>query len=586
MKRTKIMKKMRKADLSLFKKIREDNTNTNTNIQTQARTPSYIDKNDSPDSNIKSINKGSVFSKTTLNQYKNLRYSRNITSKSFLLNSRNEDSELISERSPAIRKVPTISTSGNESKNSISNKKMPLSKKNDSSIIIGNSNRNNGSNILLSPRTNKKLNYELNSKFSLEKTNKLKNTSPNLVTIDKKYSFENSKKNIYYNTTFIEFESEDFEKEEFMKEYFSNICYYSKSILKNIENDSILCVSGKALKFIYENKSDNQYSLLLKLLSKNTKIFFSMTSEDKSFLIDYYRELPHKVTCMIGYSTSDVDSMMTAHVGVTIKKPTNVNMILSHFYLSSKNLINVKTIIEHGRVILENFMLLFFSCLFCTLIINIFMSLSFYVLMEIKPEILRTLSLIFYILCLFGFTSSVDKNATNSLKRNNQFFWKYIIVHIIGNIVIKTYDVIIFCYLYRKNSDVEENRRNSIYISYFSILSFNQIFTTLFGFNFIRFYRRSIIDNFLFTSALIIFFFLILIISCVSRIGLFEALSRYYLFEKIKAKSDTFDDRNKLMMFIIIIIDLLSTILFIVVTQYIFNKKADNSLQKIKKNIK
>ena len=48
-------------------------------------------------------------------------------------------------------------------------------------------------------------------------------------------------------------------------------------------------------------------------------------------------------------------------------------------------------------------------------------------------------------------------------------------------------------------------------------------------------------------------------------------------------KSDTFDDRNKLMMFIIIIIDLISTFLFIIVTQYIFNKKAENSLQKIKK---
>ena len=310
-----------------------------------------------------------------------------------------------------------------------------------------------------------------------------------------------------------------------------------------------------------------------------------MTSEDKSFLIDYYRELPDKMTCMIGYGTSDIDSMMTAHVGVTIKKPTNINMILSHFYLPLKNLIHIKTIIEHGRVILENFMLLFFSCLFCTAIINIYMSMSFYILLEIKPEILRTLNLIFYFLCLFGFTSSVDNNANNSLMRNSQFFWKYIIVHIIGNIIIKTYDVIIFCYIYRKNSEIEENRRNDIYISYFSILSFNQIFTTLFGFNFIRFYRRSIVDNFLFTFSLIIFFFLILVLSCLSRIGLFEEITHYYSFERMKIKSDTFDDRNKLVMFIIILIDLFSTFLFILVTQYIFNKKADNSLHKIKKNI-
>lgn len=576
MKRTKFMKKIRKADLSMVKKIREDSSN----IQTQ--TPSSIYKNDSPDSNIKSINKGSVINNPSFNQYKYLRHSRNIISKKILMNSRSENSELISERSPVLRKIPTISTNGNESKNNISNKKILLYKKNDSSNN-GNSSGNNKSNALLSPRTINKSNNDLNSKISLEKSTKIKNTSSNLVTIDKTYSFENSKKNIYYNATFIEFESEDFEKEQFIKEYFSNIFYYSKPLLKYIENDSILCVSGKALKFICENKSDSQYSLLLKFLSENTKIFFSMTSEDKSLLIDYYRELPDKITCMIGYSTSDIDSMMTAHVGVTIKQPTNLNMILSHFYLSSKNLINIKTIIEHGRVILENFMLLFFSCLFCTTIINIYMSLSFYVLMEIKPEILRTLNLIFYILCLFGFTSSVDKNASNFMMRNSQFFWKYIIVHIIGNIVIKTYDVIIFCYIYRKNSNVEENRRNSIFISYFSILSFNQIFTTLFGFNFIRFYRRSIIDNFLFTFAVILFFFLILLVTCLSRIGFLELVTRYYSFERMKMKSDTFDDRNKLMMFIIIIIDLISTFLFIIVTQFIFNKKAENSHQKIKK---
>ena len=574
LKRIKFMKKIRKADLSLAKKIKEDNTNN--------LTSSSINRNDSPDNNIRSINKGSVINNQSFNQYKNLRNSKNRISKKFLMGSRNEESEYVSKRSPALRKVPTIRTSENESKNKASNKKMPLYKKNDSSIN-DNSSSNQKSNVFLSPR-NKKSNNELNSQLSLEKSNKIKNTSSNLVTIDKTYSFENSKKNLYYNATYIEFENEDFEKVEFIKEYFSNICYYSKSFLKNIETDSIFCVSGKALKFICENKNDSQYSLLLKMMSEKTKIFYSMTSEDKSFLIDYYRELPDKITCMIGYSASDVDSMMTAHVGVTMKKPANLNMVLSHFYLSSKNLINIKSIIEHGRVVLENFMLLFFSCIFCTTIINIYMSLSFYILMEVKPEILRTLNLIFYILCLFGFTSSVDKNASNILMRNNQFFWKYIIVHIIGNIVIKTYDIIIFCNLYRRNSDVEENRRDSVYISYFAILSFNQIFTTLFGFNFIRFYRRSIVDNFMFTFSLVIFFFLILIISCLSRIGLMETVSRYYSFERMKTKSDTFDDRNKLMMFIIIVIDLISTIIFIVVTQYIFNKKADSSLHKIKKS--
>ena len=63
-----------------------------------------------------------------------------------------------------------------------------------------------------------------------------------------------------------------------------------------------------------------------------------MTSEDKSFIIDYYRNLSDKKICMVGYSISDIDSMMTAHVGISLKKPTNKNMILCNFYISSKNL--------------------------------------------------------------------------------------------------------------------------------------------------------------------------------------------------------------------------------------------------------
>jgi magnesium-transporting ATPase (P-type) len=307
-----------------------------------------------------------------------------------------------------------------------------------------------------------------------------------------------------------------------------------------------------------------------------------MTSLDKSFLIDYYRDLPSKITCMIGNESSDIDSIITAHVGITLKKPSNANMILCHFYLPSKNLMKVKDLIEHSRAVVENNFLLFFSSLFCTTIIETFIGYSFIKSRDVNPALLRIINIFYYFLSLFGFTNSVDNNSNNNLKKSSHLFVKYIIVHIIGNIVIKTLAMGFFFALYRGNSLIEEYRRNNINSSYFAILTMNLIFTTLIGFNFVRFYRNSIIDNYMFLFTLIIFMILILINTCLSKIGLVTLFTHYFSFENLKSKSDTFDDRNKLIMFGIICFDLASTLIFIIIIQFIFNKAADNNVKRKK----
>ena len=341
-------------------------------------------------------------------------------------------------------------------------------------------------------------------------------------------------------------------------------------------------MSGKAFQFIINNKAQSEYSNLLNILLKNVKIFFSMTSLDKSFLIDYYRDIPGKTTCMIGNESCDIDSIMTAHVGISIKKPSNKNMLLCHFYLSSKNLMKVKDLIEHSRAVVENNFLLYFSSLFCTTIIEIFIGYSFIKSRDVDPALLRIINIFYYFLSLFGFTNSVDNNRNNNLKKSSHLFVKYIVVHIVGNIVIKTLSMGLFFALYRENSLIEEYRRNKITSSYFAILTMNLIFTTLIGFNFVRFYRKSIIDNYLFLFSLIVFMTLILINTCLSKVGLATMFTQYFSFENLKSKSDTFDDRNKLIMFGIIGFDLASTIIFIIIIQFIFNKAADNYVKKKK----
>jgi magnesium-transporting ATPase (P-type) len=345
-------------------------------------------------------------------------------------------------------------------------------------------------------------------------------------------------------------------------------------------------VSGKALKHIIDNKDKSLFSKLIKILSKKTKIYFSMTSEDKSFIIDYYRNLSDKKICMVGYSISDIDSMMTAHVGISLKKPTNKNMILCNFYISSKNLIDIKAIIAHGKVTFENTFLLLISSILCVCIIDNYMALSFYILMNIKPDHLRIFNCIFYFLSLFGFTNSGDRNIDNSLMKKNIIFWKYIIIQLIGILLIKVFDSVLFFFLYRKNDDIEENKRNEIFITYYSILSYNKIFSTLFSFNFIRFYRRSILENYIFFFLLLLFFYTILSIICVNRSGYSNSLMKSLVFENSQKNSDTFDDRNKIFTLVIMVFDLFCSIIFVFISQYFYNKNLDTNSNEIIKEKK
>ena len=206
--------------------------------------------------------------------------------------------------------------------------------------------------------------------------------------------------------------------------------------------------------------------------------------------------------------------------------------------------------------------------------------------MNIKPDHLRIFNCIFYCLSLFGFTNSGDKNIDNSLMKKNIIFWKYIIIQLIGIILIKELDAVLFFILYRKNDDIEENKRNEIFITYYSILSYNKIFSTLFSFNFIRFYRRSIIENYIFFFLLLLFFYTIVSIICANRSGYSNSLMMSLVFENSQKNSDTFDDRNKILTIAIIVFDIFCTIIFVFISQYFYKKNLDTNSNEIIKEKK
>ena len=510
-----------------------------------------------------------------LNQFKYSNINKNRTSKNHNINENSNDNSFISSerkyilnRSSTINEEPDFKADNKEIFNITELQKKSFNK-----------NKKNDINIINSPR--KKINKNKIKSFiplDHKKINKIKNNNNYIDTNDKKNKNENDitdQMNRLYSIS-NEIENEEIEREYYIKEYFSNICYYTESYFKNLLSDCNFCISGKALNFIHANRETKKFSKLYKIIPKNSKIFYSMTSQDKSFLIDLYRDLPNNKTCMIGYGYSDIDSMLTAHVGICLKRPNNFNTMLSHFYLPSHDLTNVKTIIEHGRVIIENIFLLLMSCIFCTTIIDIYMAFSFYVIMDVQPEHLRMFNAIYYFLSIFGFTNSAGINKKTNFIQNNKLFRKYIIIQFIGNIFIKSFDITLFFYLYRKNSNIEEGKRNTIFINYIAVLSFDQIFTTLFGFNFIRFYRKGFYDNFWFCLILMIFFFGILIALFFSNKEYQNFLTKYYIFENLQENSNSFDERNKLMIFIIILNDLCFTIVFILITQYFFNKQSKN----------
>ena len=132
--------------------------------------------------------------------------------------------------------------------------------------------------------------------------------------------------------------------------------YYYPKIFKDYEelkDNCIFCISGKAFNFLYKNKQKKECKNLLEKICKNCKIFFNMSSLNKSFLVDYYRENPNNYICNIGECESDIDSLITSNVGIKLKKPNNQNTLLFHFYSSKKGIDCIKTIIMEGRIFYE-----------------------------------------------------------------------------------------------------------------------------------------------------------------------------------------------------------------------------------------
>jgi magnesium-transporting ATPase (P-type) len=354
-----------------------------------------------------------------------------------------------------------------------------------------------------------------------------------------------------------------------------------------MRTDCVYCVSGKALRFICDNKfklefKKYEFPILLNHIKKFGKIFYEMKSEDKSFLIDFFRKIPNKITCMIGNGQNDIDAIMTAHVGININPPINYNTMLCHFNPIDGSLFCIEKIIRYGRVIYENIYLLGVSNLLSSLIIIFYILVLFINKIDISETDLDFLSCLVFALSILAFVAKPDLTINSSPLFNNPFLCKVFFMLIVISFIIITLGYgFLFMHLFSRNEEYEIEMQDKLFQTYSQSLTYSQLVSIFISLNSINFYRTSNKNNFFFWGFIIIMIITLTFIYCICGYS-FHPLN-FLSFEYSSKNVDTFDDKNKLVCFLLYIANGLTYYFFVCILLAIFNKIAQNEKNKMEK---
>ena len=252
-----------------------------------------------------------------------------------------------------------------------------------------------------------------------------------------------------------------------------------------------------------------------------------MSSLDKSLVIDFYREHPNDCICSIGKCQSDFDSIMTSSVGISLRKPKNINTILSHFYSEDSEILCIKRIILEGRAVNENILLLKISCCFYTMILNSYIICCFIRQVEILSFQLAYLELSFLIMSISAFTAKYDSfQISCPLIQNKKLYNFHYITQIIGIIIFKLGIIYSQCKYFIGNSNLDNKEVDKIFCSYYFIFCVEQLLSTLFLFNLISFYRKNALSNsFFITFSLLQLLYIIILLTLNSSNFKFDAFN-------------------------------------------------------------
>ena len=359
---------------------------------------------------------------------------------------------------------------------------------------------------------------------------------------------------------------------------FEKYYYYPKIFEEHedLADNCIYCVSGKVINFLYKNKDKKYSKHLLQQIHKHTKIFFSMSSLDKSLTIDYYRECPDSCVCTIGECYSDCDAIITSNIGINLMAPKNRNTILCHFYSGDSNFLSIKKIIREGRTVNENILLLRISSTCYTIIINSYIVCCFLKKYEGYNLSLSLLEIAFLIISISAFTTQYDNsNASNCLIQNKRLYFCHYLTQIIGIIILKFLAIYFQCHFFIRNPLLEKERLDQIFCSYYFIFCVEQLLSTIFLFNLISFYRKNpLSNNFFILFNLLLLIYIIILLTLSSSNFNYDIFGITY-FEYLENLIDTFDDNNKMNSFKFLAIDFFSSYIFSRLVYFIFYKLAE-----------
>ena len=354
--------------------------------------------------------------------------------------------------------------------------------------------------------------------------------------------------------------------------------YYYPQIFRDfgeLMSNCIYCINGKTFKYLYENKNRKEFKNLMKQIYNNCKIFYKMTSIDKSHVVDFFGELENDCVCFIGKTKSDYDAIISSRIGISFEAPQNQNTILSHFYVKESNISSIKNLILQGKSIHENIKFSKISTVFCTMVIISYILCCFISHIDVM---IGQLNLLEISLLIFSIGSFTIKHRTYLKKtpftNKPKLFTHFYIVLTIGLFLIKLVSIYFLCNnIINIEAPLDQYESTSkIFCTFYFVLCMELIFSSVFVYNYNSFNRKNVFDNYVYLTFILIFFLYLALILTLNSSNYKTDIFEITTFEFSEYLIDSFSDRNKLITFCVSLFDFSFSFAYSRFIYYIFDK--------------
>ena len=139
----------------------------------------------------------------------------------------------------------------------------------------------------------------------------------------------------------------------------------------------------------------------------------------------------------------------------------------------------------------------------------------------------------------------------------------------------------LFTFIFTYNKDNEPEQAKQIFSTYYHFFCYFQIIGIIFTINSINFYRIPHRNNYLFCIILIFIILILSLLFLVCEYSFHPFLYNVLTFEYSPKNVDTFDDKNKLLCFIIYMANFITYFFFVFICHSIFYKKAKTKNENI-----